>query len=171
MPFSHSTVRISSEYLITLDSEIKYYRPPRNRFTLVSSFFLLNRYLPIFGHVPFVLATMLKVDQATVSLSLRIQCHGRVFRRRCLCVLVLACFESERHMKNDSLSLSQICPKLTVYHEYFALVVELNVGCESSPPYPSSIFHFTSLHQCPTSPITIAHSRRASDDPHVCALR
>lgn len=56
-----------SEYFITLSSEIKHYWPPRNRFTLVTFCFLLNRYLPLLGHVPFILSAMLTTDQDTVS--------------------------------------------------------------------------------------------------------
>ncbi|KZV68341.1 hypothetical protein PENSPDRAFT_687316 [Peniophora sp. CONT] len=46
------------EYAVTLEREVKLYWPPRHRVGWVSSVFLINRYLSLFGHIP-ILYSML----------------------------------------------------------------------------------------------------------------
>lgn len=59
-----------SEYIITLNAEIKHYWPPRNRFNLISFLFFFNRYFALLAYIPFVATTTLTVGQETVSLTL-----------------------------------------------------------------------------------------------------
>ncbi|KAI0065300.1 hypothetical protein BV25DRAFT_161197 [Artomyces pyxidatus] len=40
------------DWLLTLEPEIDLYWPPKHSLGWVSSFFLLNRYLSLFGHIP-----------------------------------------------------------------------------------------------------------------------
>ncbi|KAI0250885.1 hypothetical protein BJV78DRAFT_1216044 [Lactifluus subvellereus] len=48
------------DYALTLSREVEFFWPPYNPIGWVSFLFFLNRYVPIFGHIPIVLVLVLK---------------------------------------------------------------------------------------------------------------
>lgn len=102
------------DYFLTLPAEVTYFWLSRNKITWASSFFFMNRYLSLLGHIPVFFESFDSVNiQGKTAVS--VNCW------------LLICVTLDAHLLN-----LQLCETLLIYHQYYAVVMQLIVGGEFS---------------------------------------
>ncbi|KAH9957747.1 hypothetical protein BGW80DRAFT_1257134 [Lactifluus volemus] len=87
-----ATVILFYDYALTLDQEIQFLWPPHNRQSWFTFGCLLNRYLPLLGHVPFVVTFLVPGNS------------------------------------QPDFDRGKLCRGLHIYHENFAIILQLLTG-------------------------------------------